>query len=152
MDLLILTLTYIQAMTVHIYTKGRFSHNTAHSLYRILVRATSVAGVMKMRYIVPRVGIKPTSLTFWTIVLTFIPPKLPDAIALCTYICGSLPERSMQTTSQVTSIGRLWETTDSFRKGQLSREVKFDHICCGYWMATRQSSSYALHQGKRSLQ
>ena len=64
-SLLILTSRYIQAMAIHMHTQGRFNNHTAHSL----VTATSVTGVTKMGNIVPRAGLKPTSLAFWTSVL-----------------------------------------------------------------------------------
>ena len=39
--LLMLTITYIQAMTLHnIHIQGRFNNHTAHSLYKLLVMAT----------------------------------------------------------------------------------------------------------------
>ena len=58
--LVMLTITYIQAMVLNI--KGRSNNHTAHSSDRIKVTATSVLGVMKMVYTVPRAGLKPTSL------------------------------------------------------------------------------------------
>ena len=52
-----------------------------------------------MRNIVPRVGIQPTSFAFQVSVLTITPPKLPGVITLAmpSCLCGSLPERSVQT-------------------------------------------------------
>ena len=48
-SLLMLTITYIQAMALHIqHTQGRFNNHTAGSLYRIMVTTTSVMGEMKM--------------------------------------------------------------------------------------------------------
>ena len=41
-------------MALHIYTQGMFNNRTSHSLYRIMVTATSVMGEMKMGKIVPR--------------------------------------------------------------------------------------------------
>ena len=58
-----LTITYIQAMTLHILTQGRFNNHTVCSLYRIMVKATSVMGVMKMVNIVLRTGIEPTHIS-----------------------------------------------------------------------------------------
>ena len=61
----ILTIKYIQAVTSHTYTQARFNNNTAHSLYKIMVIATSVVhamGVMEMETIVSRAGIVDTSL------------------------------------------------------------------------------------------
>ena len=59
-----LTITYIRAMALDIHIQSRFNNHTACRLYRILVMATSVVGVMKIRNIVPRAGNKPTSLAF----------------------------------------------------------------------------------------
>ena len=47
-------------------TQCRFTNNTAHSLYRIIVMATSVTGVMKY---CAQSGFEPTSLVFWASVL-----------------------------------------------------------------------------------
>ena len=63
-SLLMLTITYIQAMALDIHIQSRFNNHTACSLYRILVMETSVVGLMKIRNIVPRAGNKPTSLAF----------------------------------------------------------------------------------------
>ena len=51
-------------MALHIHTQGRFNNHTGYSLYKIMLMATSVMGVIKMVNIVPRAGIKPTSLAF----------------------------------------------------------------------------------------
>ena len=79
-----LTIAYIQIMTLH--TQGRFNNRTAHSLYMIIVMATSVMGVMKMGKIVPSVGIKQISQAFWVSVLIITPPRLPDITAIHTYL------------------------------------------------------------------
>ena len=63
-SMLMLTITYIQVVSLNIHTQGRFTNQTAGSLYRIMVMATSVAGVTKMGNSVTRVGIEPTSLAF----------------------------------------------------------------------------------------
>ena len=62
-----------------------------------------IVRVMKMRNIVPRAGIEPTTLAFRARVLTIIPPRLFDVttIPTSTCLCGSLPERSLQTTTFV---------------------------------------------------
>ena len=39
-------------MALHIHTLGRFNNHTAHSLYRVMVTATRVVGVMKMGNII----------------------------------------------------------------------------------------------------
>ena len=64
-----LTITYLQAMTLYIHRQGRFNNHAAHSLYKIMVLASSVMGVMKMGNIVPRAGVEPTCLVFWASVL-----------------------------------------------------------------------------------
>ena len=56
--------------------------HTVHKLYRIMVMASSVVGVMKMGNIAPRVGIRPPFLAVWASVLTITPPKLPDVTIL----------------------------------------------------------------------
>ena len=55
--------------------------------------------VMKMRNIVPRVRIEPASLAFQASVPTISPSRLPSVTTLPmpTCLCGSLPERSVQT-------------------------------------------------------
>ena len=72
-SLLMLTIVYIQAVILQIQTQGRFNDHTAHSLYRIMVTATSVMGMMKLGNIVPRGGIEPTYLSLWASVLTITP-------------------------------------------------------------------------------
>ena len=68
-SILMLALTYIQAMTLHKHTYSRFNDDSGHILYRIMVTTTSVMGVMKIGNTVPRVGLKPTSLAFRSRVL-----------------------------------------------------------------------------------
>ena len=51
------------------HTQSTFNNHPAHSLYGIIVMATSVMGVTKMGNIVPRAVIEPTSLVFWASVL-----------------------------------------------------------------------------------
>ena len=83
---------YIQAMALHTHTQGMLNNHTACSLYRIMVMATSVVGVTKMGNIVPKVGFKPTSLSFWASVLLLhhvgslmspLYPYPPGYVALC---------------------------------------------------------------------
>ena len=57
-------ITYIEAVTLHIHTQGRFDNHTAHDLYSIKNTAASVMGVRKMGNIVHRAGIECTYLTF----------------------------------------------------------------------------------------
>ena len=56
-------------MAIHIHIQGRFNNHTTCSLYRILAMATSVMGVTKVGIIVPRSGLKRTSLAFRASVL-----------------------------------------------------------------------------------
>ena len=68
---------------------------------------------MKMRNIVPRVGIEPTSLAFQANLLTISPPRIPDVTTLpvATCLCSCLPERSVQITTLVTmELSRLMLT------------------------------------------
>ena len=57
--------------------------------------------VMKMGNIAPRAEIEPTSLAFRASVLTITPPRIPYVTTLSkpAYLCGSMPERSVQTTT-----------------------------------------------------
>ena len=56
-----------------------------------------------MGNIVSKAGIEPTSLVFWASVPTSTPPRLPYIITLPmpTYLCGSLPERSVRITTAI---------------------------------------------------
>ena len=93
-SLLILSITYIQAATLH--TQGRLNNHAACSLYtNDPGYGTCVMGVMTIRNIVPRVGIKSTFLAFRTSVLTIT--TLPDetTVPMPTCVCSCLPERSM---------------------------------------------------------
>ena len=90
-SLLMLTSTYIQAMTLRIHTQGRINNHTAHGLYRIMVTATSVEVVMKMGNIVPQVGIKHTSLVFWASVLPL--HHVGSLISPPSCLYRSLPQR-----------------------------------------------------------
>ena len=73
-------------MAIHIYTQGRFNSHTLHSLFRIMVTATSVMGVTKMGNTVPRAGFEPTSLAFRDSVL-----PLQNAGSLMSPLCPRLP-------------------------------------------------------------
>ena len=97
--LCMLKITYIQAMALHIHTRGRFNNHIAHSLYRIMVTATSVVGVTKMGTTVPRMGIEPKSLSFWTSVLQLHDiGSLMSPLYLTLCLFSSLPQRSGHTT------------------------------------------------------
>ena len=78
----------------YIYTEGRFYNYIACT-------GTSVMEMMIIRNTVPRVGIETPSLAPWASVLTNRPPRLPNVTTLPTPTClsGSLPKRSMQTTT-----------------------------------------------------
>ena len=109
-SLLMLTISYIQVMALHIHTQGKFSNHTAHSLFRIMVSATSGMDVMKMGKIVPKAGLEPTSRAFQASVLPLhnvgslmllLYPRPPVYVVLClrgqcrllhmhTCICSSL--------------------------------------------------------------
>ena len=54
-----------------------------------------------MGNIMPKAGIEATSLAFWASVLTITSPGLPDVTILPThtFLFGSLPERSVHTTT-----------------------------------------------------
>ena len=60
-------------------------------------------GVMKRQIIVPRVGLKPTSLAFRASVLTLHHIGSPDVttIPTPTCLCSSLPQRSVPTTTYI---------------------------------------------------
>ena len=65
-----------------------------HCLYRLMVMATNVVGVMKMG----NIGLEQDSNPQ---LLHYGPPRLPNVTMLRTptSLCGSLPERSVQTTT-----------------------------------------------------
>ena len=76
----------------HTHTQGRFNNHAVHGLYRILIMATDVMGVITMGNIMPRAGIEPTSLTYWASVLPLrhvgalmspLYPRLPVYAAPC---------------------------------------------------------------------
>ena len=96
-----LVFRYIQTKHLHIHKKGRFKKHAICSLYRILLTAPVSWRVVKLGNIVARVGIEPTSLRFQANVLTITSAGLPDITtpATPTYLYGSLPERSVQTTT-----------------------------------------------------
>ena len=81
-SLLMLTISYIQAISSHMHTQGRFNSHTPHNLYRVMVMATSIMGVMKRRNIVPRERIEMTSLAFQASVLIITPWRLLDVHTL----------------------------------------------------------------------
>ena len=58
-----------------------------------------VMGLMKMENIVSRAGTEPTSLAFQTSVLTIDVNTIP----MHTYLCSSLSQRSVQTTTLIPS-------------------------------------------------
>ena len=58
---------------------------------------------MKMGNIVPRAAIEHTSLAFWAFILALHHICFPDGttVSISTCLCGSLPQRSLQTTTLV---------------------------------------------------
>ena len=81
-------------MDLHIHTQGRFNNRTVCTLYRIMVMATSVVGVMKREILCLEQDSNPH---LWH----SRPHRLPDVptIPTSTYLCGSLPQSSVQTTT-----------------------------------------------------
>ena len=59
LNLVMLRITHIQAVTIHMHTQGRFNNHTARSLHSIMITAASVVGVMNMGNIAPRAGLEP---------------------------------------------------------------------------------------------
>ena len=57
-SLLTLTITYIQAVYFCIHTQGRFNNYIVCAVYRIMVTAKSVLGVMARDKIEPRAGFR----------------------------------------------------------------------------------------------
>ena len=98
-SLLVLTIIYIKAISLHVDTQHRFNNYAVHSLYRILVTATGVMRVMKMGNIVPRAGLEPTSLAFRASVPPLHHVGFPGVTTTPTptCLCSSLPQRSEQT-------------------------------------------------------
>ena len=60
-------------------------------------------GVVKMGNIVPRVGIEPTTFSFWASILTITPRRLPDItiLPMPTYLCAFMLYKSVQTSMYV---------------------------------------------------
>ena len=85
----------MQAMALHIHTQDRFNNHTAHSLFRIMVTATTVTA-----------GLEPTSQTFQASVLPLQHAGFPDVTAksISTCLCSSLPQRSVQTPTDLTKL------------------------------------------------
>ena len=103
-SLLMLRITYIQAMALHSHTQGRFNNHTVHIIACIgswMDMTTSVMSAMKIGNTVPRVGIEPIYVAFRASVLPNTPCRLPDVTTIpkLTCLCSFLPERSMQTTT-----------------------------------------------------
>ena len=96
-SLLILTITYKQSSHIHIYTHRVGSINIQCIALQDPGRDTSAEGVLKIGNIVPRVGIKHTSVAFQVRVLTITPPRFPyvTTVPTPTCLCSSLPERSV---------------------------------------------------------
>ena len=86
-NMLMLTITHIQAMALHIHTQGSFSNHTVCSLYMIMTMVLSVMGVTKMCNTVHRVGLELTSLVFWASMLPFPHVGSPDITTIPTPTC-----------------------------------------------------------------
>ena len=54
-----------------------FNNHITYSLYRITVMPNCVVNVMKIRNVVPRVGIKPAFIAVQASEVTITPPRLP---------------------------------------------------------------------------
>ena len=153
-SLLMLAITYMQALTMHIYictyihrTQGWFKNHTDHRLYKIMVWANSLmrwgGGVrlMKVGNIARTMGIEPTSLAFWLSVLTIIQRRLSDitTLPMPTGLCASLPERPvqlLQLTTQIRSDGQCMHCLQLYTESTWST----DHI-----MAPSQPSPFATN-------
>ena len=74
----------------------------ATSKYLTCRQDTTVVGVMKMGNTVPRAGLEPTSLALRASVLPLHHIGFPDVTTILTptCLCGSLPQRSVHTTTQ----------------------------------------------------
>ena len=79
-----------------------------------------------MGNIAPRVAIKPTPLAFRARVLTISPRRLPDVTMLPvpTCLCGSLPEKSVQTTTTSTTLLFTGDNTISWVEQTLTAAQK----------------------------
>ena len=64
-----LTITYIQAMALHIDTQDMFNSHTAHGFLKDAGHGTSVVGVMQTGNTVSSVELEPTYLAFRASVL-----------------------------------------------------------------------------------
>ena len=145
---------HMLTIALHTHTQGRFNNRTALSLYRIIVMATSVVGVMKIGNTVPRAGLETTLLAFWASVLPLhhvgslmsqLYPHPPVYVAL-------LPQRSMQTSTL--SLDELWKLINEhllhavhlFPHGVIKRKESFfylmmpleyiDFHITGYWKSS----------------
>ena len=114
-------------MALHMqHTQGRFNNHTTPSLYRIMVTATSIVGATKIGITVPREGLGPTSLAFWASVLPLhhigsLLSQLYPCPPVC--VCGSLPLRSVQTTTILMIIDYVY--VDAYVAGGGGDDVVF---------------------------
>ena len=74
-------------MVLLTHIQGRFNNHTAHGLYRIIVMATSVVGMMKMGNTFPRAGLEPISGILGQCA-TITPHRLPDITTIPTPTSG----------------------------------------------------------------
>ena len=77
-------LTDTRSIYMHIYI---YAHITPTCIYICRRRHIYIYRGDEMRNIAPSAGIEPTSLAFWTRVLTILPPSLRDVTILSTHTC-----------------------------------------------------------------
>ena len=88
---------YVQTGNYLIPSVGRFNNHRAHIFTGSWSWPPVSWEVLEMWKIVPTLGIEPTYLVFQAGVLTITSPRFVDLTI--TYICGYLPERSVETTT-----------------------------------------------------
>ena len=93
---------WFQNCTVELTALARLNvKDGVHLLWGILAllmfNHVIVVAMMKMGKIAPKDGIEPTSLAFWSSVLTITSPRLPDVVILPTATCiyDVLPKRAV---------------------------------------------------------
>ena len=95
-SLLLLTVTFIQAMALHKHTQGRFNNQTLHRVYRIMVMATCVVMWWKCEILCLE---RDLNLDLWhsSQCANNTPCRLPDVTTIPKHIrlCNSLPQRSV---------------------------------------------------------
>ena len=78
----------------------------------------------KMANTAPLAGIEPTSLAFWASVLTIKPRRFPYVTTLPapTCLCGSLPERSVQTITHICVYYAMYKGLKQYRQRTCYRQ------------------------------